>query len=109
VLQTSAAKDAEALNRFRNKYVAALADNSLLLETIKILNHSAAQMQCQISELESKLGAKDLEISSGKACLQELIRETDSNRQLLHCAIDRHSRSIASHNSTIYEQVISNL
>lgn len=107
VLQTSAAKDAEALNRFRNKYVAALADNSLLLETIKILNNSVAQMQCQISDLESKLGAKDLEISSGKACLQELIRETDSNSQLLHCAIDRHSRSIASHNSIIYEQVIS--
>lgn len=95
-LQSNALSDAETLKRFRDKYVAALADNSLLLETIRILNNSVAQLKVQICELESKLDAKDLEISSGKSCLQELIRETDSNRQLLHSAIDRHSHSISS-------------
>jgi hypothetical protein len=106
-LQSAAATDAEVLSRFRDKYVAALADNSLLLETIRVLNNSVAQLQGQMSDLEKKLGAKDLEISSGKSCLQELIFETDSNRQLLHSAIDRHSQFIASRNSDIYDQVFS--
>jgi hypothetical protein len=95
-LQSNALSDAETLKRFRDKYVTALADNSLLLETIRILNNSVAQLKVQICELESKLDAKDLEISSGKSCLQELIRETDSNRQLLHSAIDRHSHAVSS-------------
>ena len=108
-LQSAALADAETTKRFRDKYVAALADNSLLLETIKILNVSVGQMQGQIFELESKLSSKDLEISSGKACLQELIRETNTNRELLHSfhsAIDRHSQSIASRSADTYEQVV---
>jgi hypothetical protein len=104
-LQSASLADAETIKRFRDKYVAALADNSLLLETIKVLNVSVGQMQGQIFELESKLSSKDLEISSGKACLQELIRETNTNRELLHSAIDRHSQSITSRSVDIYEQV----
>lgn len=96
MLQSNIHSDAETLKRFRDKYVAALADNSLLLETIRILNNSIAQMQVQICELESKLDSKDLEISSGKSSLQELIRETDVNRQLLHSAMDLHNQSVFS-------------
>jgi uncharacterized protein YoxC len=96
MLQSSIQSDAETLKRFRDKYVAALADNSLLLETIRILNNSIAQMQVQLCELESKIESKDLELSSCKSCFHELIRETDSNRQLLHSAIDLHTHFVSS-------------
>jgi chromosome segregation ATPase len=105
ILQSTVDTDAVTLRGFHEKYVAALADNSLLHETIRSLNNSIARMQAHTSDLESRISSKDIEIHSGKACLHELLRETDNNRQLLHSALDRHPTSSASRSADVFEQV----
>jgi hypothetical protein len=62
-------------------------------------------MQVQISELEAKLGAKEYEISSGKVRQQELLRDTESNRQLLQSALDRHNQSFVNRSAILSQQV----
>jgi hypothetical protein len=95
----------EALKRCHDKYVVTLASNSQLLAATSNHNNSIAQMQVQISELEAKLGAKEYEISSGKVRQQELLRDTESNRQLLQSALDRHNQSFVNRSAILSQQV----
>jgi hypothetical protein len=104
-LASTVHKQADALKRSHEKYVAALANNSQLLATASSHNSSMAQLQVQASEFESKLAAKEYEISSGRVRQQELVRETESNRQLLQSALDRHNQSFATRSAVLSQQV----
>ena len=104
-LASTVHKQADALKRSHEKYVAALANNSQLLATASSHNSSMAQLQVQASEFEAKLAAKEYEISSGRVRQQELVRETESNRQLLQSALDRHNQSFATRSAVLSQQV----